>query len=66
MPLGEVVGHVLVEVVLELLIKGPGFFIARLFKEDVDPDGAWSIVVGLLFWGLLGGLGYFLYGAVAG
>ena len=65
MPVGEVVGHVLVEIVLELLIKGPGFFIARLFKPSVDPDGAWSIIAGLLFWALLGGLVYGTYRVIA-
>lgn len=64
MPLGEVVGHVLVEVVLEFLVKGPGFFICRLFKPDIDPDSGWSVVAGLLFWAVLGGMGYLVYRAV--
>lgn len=65
MPVGEVVGHVLVEVVLELLIKGPGFLIVRVFRPNADPDGAWSIVAGLIFWALLGGLAYGAYRVLA-
>jgi hypothetical protein len=66
MPLGDIAGHFLVEVVLELLIKGPGYFIARLFKPGINPDSAWSIFFGLVFWAILGGLGYLAYlGAVS-
>ena len=61
MPVGEVVGHILGEVVLELMIKGPGYFIARLFKPDAEPDGAATVVAGLLFWAALGGMGYAAY-----
>ena len=61
MPLGEIAGHLLIEVVLEILIKGPGFLIARMLKPDIDPESKWSIVLGVLFWGVLGGLGYGLY-----
>ena len=63
MPVGEIVGHVLIEIVLEVLVKGPGFFIARLFKRDADPDGGWAILAGVLFWACLGGLGYLAYRA---
>lgn len=38
MPLGEIAGHLLIEVILEILIKGPGFLIARMFKPDIDPE----------------------------
>ena len=65
MPVGEVVGHVLVEIVLEFFIKGPGFVIARMIRPNVDPDGAWSIITGLLFWALLGGLVYGTYRVIA-
>ncbi len=61
MPLGEIAGHLLIEVVLEFLIKGPGFLIARLFKPDIDPESRWSIALGLAFWAVLGGLGYLVY-----
>jgi hypothetical protein len=65
MPLGEIVGHVLLEVVVEIVIKGPGFLIARQFKPGIDPDGKWSILCGLVFWLLVGGLGYLAWRALA-
>lgn len=40
------------EVVVDLLIRGPGYLVCRLFKKDIKPDGAVVLVVGLLFWGL--------------
>ncbi|GGA81606.1 hypothetical protein GCM10011521_19950 [Arenimonas soli] len=61
MPLGEMVGEVLVQIVFEFLIKGPGFVIARLFNPRLDIESAWTVVAGLLFWGALGGLGYLAY-----
>jgi len=60
-PAGEVVGHILFEVVLELMIKGPGYFIARNFRRDANPDGAASVIAGLLFWAALGGMAYAVY-----
>ncbi len=65
MPLGDIAGQFLTEVVVELLIKGPGYLIARMFKPGIDPDSAWSVVFGLVFWAILGGFGYLAYlGAV--
>lgn len=61
MPLGDIasevlgsvfrfVGHVLLDVVAEIIIKGPGYLICRLFSKDVDPDGMRVAVVSILFW----------------
>ncbi len=61
MPLGDIAGEVLggilrfvaqiiVEFVLEILVKGPGYLIGRLFRKDLDPDGPIVVVVGLGFW----------------
>lgn len=61
MPLGEIasevlgsvfrfVGHMLLDVVAEVIVKGPGYLICRLFSKDVDPDGMRVAVVGILFW----------------
>ena len=50
----RLIGHIFVEVVLELLIKGPGYAICRLFRTDPDPDDAVVVFVGLLFWGIVG------------
>lgn len=65
MPLGEIasevigsvfrfLGHVLLDVVAEIIIKGPGYLICRLFSKDIDPDGMRVAVVSILFWIALG------------
>lgn len=61
MPLGEVasevigsvfrfIGHVLLDLVAEVIVKGPGYLICRLFSRDVDPNGMRVAVVSILFW----------------
>ena len=42
-------GWVLIEVVLEFLIKGLGYIICRPFKK-VNPDGIAALLVGILAW----------------
>lgn len=72
MPVGEiaaealggifrVVGRVLFEIVFELLVRGAGYVICRIFSPAIDPDGWQVAVVGIIFWVLLGGVGYFVY-----
>ena len=48
----EVIARVLVEIVVELLLKGPGYLIVKSFRSetDADPDGCLVFVVGILFW----------------
>jgi hypothetical protein len=61
MPLGDIasevlgsvfrfVGHVLLDVVAEVIVKGPGYLICRLFSKGIDPDGMRVAVVSILFW----------------
>ncbi len=40
------------ELVIEILIRGPGWMIVRLFREPeaIDADGLLVLVVGILFW----------------
>jgi len=72
MPLGEIAGeivgglfrfvvHFFVEIVLEVLIKGPGYIICRQFSKNVNPDGLAVVFVGFIFWAAIGGCGYALY-----
>jgi hypothetical protein len=72
MPLGEIAGEVLGgvlrfigqivgELVFEILVKVPGYAIARMFNSKAHPDGGLSVVLGLLFWACLGLLGYVSY-----
>jgi hypothetical protein len=45
-------GYVIVQLVLEFAVKGPGYVVVRIFKnkEDVDPGGRGVLACGLLFW----------------
>jgi hypothetical protein len=72
MPLGEIASEVLggllrlvaqifLEVVVEILIKGPGYVVCRFFSKNADPDGVSVIVTGILFWSLSGSVGYVLF-----
>jgi hypothetical protein len=54
----RVILGVLVEVGGELLIKGPGYLICRLFARDVDMDGGTVVVSGFLVWIIIGTVAY--------
>ena len=67
--IGELIGEVvlgaarvllgvLVEVAGELLIKGPGYLICRLFARDVDLDGGAVVISGFLVWIIIGTVAY--------
>jgi len=64
---GEVVGTVarwvLIDIVTDLLIKVPGYFIVRAVRDSdaINPDGWRVVVAGILFWLVMGGAGYGLY-----
>lgn len=55
------IGHILLEAVYEILIKGVGYLICHQFKNKVDPDGGLVVVVGLTFWLVTGATGYVIY-----
>ncbi len=70
MPLGEIAGeivgglfrfvaHIVFEVLVEILIRGPGYVICGMISRSVDPGGVMVILVGLLFWTVVGLLGYY-------
>ena len=53
--LGRFLGYLFLEIIFELLVKGPGYFIAKIFtKNPPDLDGFIVIVVGILFWSIIG------------
>lgn len=65
MPVGEIAGDLLggifrfigrffAEIILEIIIKGTGYFICRIFSKRVDPDGILVVMVGLIFIGMVG------------
>jgi hypothetical protein len=72
MPLGDIAGEVLgvilrflgelfLQIVVELVVKGPGHLICRQFRRDANPDGGLVIFVGLLFWVVVAGAVYAAY-----
>lgn len=54
-------GQILLEIVLEILIKGPGHFICGKFSRNIDPEGVMVVFAGFMFWGVIGGCGYGIY-----
>ena len=64
--LGRLFAQIFVEVIFELLIKGPGYFICKLFSRDKpDPDSGIVILIGLLFWIVLGWIIYSIFSTTA-
>ena len=60
--IGRLIGYFIVEIVFEILIKGTGYFITRLFtKNDPNPEGFLVIFVGTLFWTIISALAYSIY-----
>lgn len=57
-------GHILIEVVFELMLKGPGYLIVRMYtpKQKVNFDGAAVIIWGVLFWCLAASMIFYLFG----
>ena len=60
--IGRLVLQFILEVVIELLVRGPGGLLAYFFlKNKPDIDGWVPIVFGLLFWFIVGVLGYIAF-----
>ena len=75
MSIGEIVGELfggvlravgcfVVDVVLEIAIRGPGTLICCSFKKNIDPDGGWVVVLGAVFWLSVAIAGYLAYSYV--
>ena len=50
--------HIVVEAVLEFLVKGLGYFVCRLFSKSADRDGFVVVIVGVVSWSVVGVLFY--------
>lgn len=61
----RIIKQILVELVLEILIKGPGYLFAKLFTfkrtKEIDPDSFRVVFLGLLFWVIVGFTIYSLF-----
>jgi hypothetical protein len=51
---GRLAARFPIEFVVELLVKGPGAFLARRFRPEADPDGLLALAAGVTFWALVG------------
>ncbi|MCZ0867238.1 hypothetical protein O0V09_18735 [Dasania sp. GY-19] len=50
------------EVVLEAMLKGPGYFICNLFsKTKPNPNSFTVIITGFIFWLVIGSIGYIVF-----
>ena len=65
--LGRFIGQIFIEVIFELLLKGPGYFINKQFtKRDPDPDGFAVVLSGFAFWLIIGASVYGVYSNLSG
>jgi len=59
------IGRIFLELIVEVMIRGAGYLICRLFSKRVDSDSVFVLVVGILIWLVLMAGGYVLYGYLA-
>lgn len=61
----RLLGQVFAELILEILIKGPGYLILRGLRRSsaapLDPDDWRVAVAGIAFWGVIGGCAWWIY-----
>ena len=57
----KIIGRIFTEVILEVLIKGAGYFICKPFNPTIDSDSIWVTITGLIFWIIVITLGVYLY-----
>ena len=62
---GNAVGEIFVELVFEIMIKGSGYILLRLFRPKSDPGEGACAIVGIIFWILVGTAAYFIYGTMS-
>jgi len=72
MPLGEiaieltgavvrVIGHILIDVVLDVAVKGLGYLVCKFFSKSPEPDGVIVILVGVATWLVIFALVFIAY-----
>ena len=61
--IGRAIGQIFIELILELLIKGPGYLITKFFSKtnEKEPTENKTIIIGLLFWCFIGVSTYLVY-----
>ena len=61
----EIVGRGLVELIFEIMIKGSGYILLRIFRPKSDPGEGACTIVGIIFWILIGTVAYLIYRATS-
>ena len=66
--IGRMLGHLVIDLLLEIAIKGPGYLLARSMRRrgsgPVDPDGWLVGLLGIGFWIIVGGAAYLIVSRV--
>lgn len=59
----EEIFEILFKLIIEIILKGPGYIIIKIFypRDKFDPDGCAVVIVGFLFWTIVGLL---IWGAI--
>lgn len=76
MPIGEavgellggvlrVIGNIVVDLLLEVVIRTPGYFICHFFHKEIELESGWVVAVGVAFWVSVALAGYALYNYVS-
>ena len=50
--IGKLIGQVFLELIFEIILKGPGYIIVKLFSKnkEKEPSETPVFIVGVLFW----------------
>lgn len=59
------VGHMLLDVVVKLMIRGPGYLLCKPFKRDVDPEDGIVVFVGIAFWVIVAACAWLIFQEVS-
>ena len=60
--IGRFFGYLLIDIVLEILVKGVGYLIIKVLpfskQKEIDPDSFQVVLAGVAFWVLIGVMAY--------
>ena len=61
--IGRVIAQIFIELILEIIVKGPGYLIIKFFSKTnaKEPTENRTIIIGLLFWCFIGVSTYLVF-----
>ena len=61
--IGRAIGQIFIELILELLIKGPGYLIIKYFSKSNEKESTENklVIAGIIFWCFVGGCVYLVF-----